>query len=158
MAAIEPIKNGKDYDDILNVGLKVGTGCPNVLDDVMVVQALLNYIRHFYNFAPQEPALVTPATGNPEPHLSRVIKAYQKNHNRNPNNRGKLTEDGIVGRAKGTTGWATHKTWTIVALNYECEIFYLARTDAKSDSMINDVLARNPLLNPMIKFGSVLQF
>lgn len=159
MAAIETIKDGTSFEEIINVGQKVGNGgYPNVVDDVMVVQALLNYIREVYNFAPSEPALGSPASGLPEPYLSKIIKAFQRHHNGLSGMRAKVTVDGVVGRAKGNVGWMPGRMWTIVALNYQCEVFFLARHDKRGDTMINDVLARNPMLNPMLRFGGVLQF
>lgn len=162
MGAIESVLDSGSYEEILNVGQKVGgPQYPNVHDDVMIVQALLNYVREVFNFAPSVSLLGSPASGLPEPYLGKVIKEFQRFHNKSPHTKSKVSEDGVVSRAKGKSHWGAHKMYTIFALNAQCEIYYLAhkyKNPDIPDSMIDHVMQKNPLLSPMVKIGSVFHF
>lgn len=158
MAKIEIIKDGIYSMEMFNVEAKVGAGGLNGWSDVVIVQALLKYSREFgKDFAPHLPKLGQP-TGASEPWLGELIKAYQADTNRQPHRKTKLKVDGVIGKARGTGGWGAGQRWTIVDLNYSCEVIFLAvrstfASDYKSDirklfPQVNTALGAFPLAFP----------
>ena len=143
MAAIETIADGKDIEQMINVGAKVGTGKTNLWGDVIVVQALLLYYKSRYDFAYGWE--VTPSgrpDGSHTAQLDRVVKAYQRHINRTTQAR--LTEDGLISKSKGTAEWKPGKRWTIVQLNYSCNYAYRADPSSTGTDYIVDVRAKYP--------------
>lgn len=122
MAAIETI-GGADF---INVEAKVGKSGVNGWSDVVIVQAFLKFFEEQMPnrfFAPGE---VPEPDGIPSPTLDSLILKYQKKSNKETG-RKRLTEDSVVGRARGKASWTAGKMWTIADLNYNCEILSLAK-------------------------------
>jgi hypothetical protein len=117
--------------EIMNVEERVGALKTNGWGDVLVVQALLKYVREGkggergFDFLPGEPPLRNPDGIFYRGETDRLILAYQKATNRGFG-RKTLTEDGVISHAKGKSTWGTGKKWTIVDLNEQAEIVCLA--------------------------------
>lgn len=118
---------------IMNVDEKVGVGKPNGWSDVMIVQALLKYIREgkgddrIFDYLPGEPSLRNPDGFFYPGETEKQILAYQKASNRKSFGKYRLKEDGVIGHARGKSGWSAGNKWTIVDLNTQAQIICLAR-------------------------------
>ena len=118
-------------EEIINVDEKVGVSKTNGWSDVLIVQALLKYVREGkggergFDFLPGEPPLRNPDGIFYRGETDRLILAYQKASNPR-SGRKILTEDGVISHAKGKSTWGTGKKWTIVDLNERAEIACLA--------------------------------
>jgi hypothetical protein len=148
MAAIETI----DSEDFINVEFKVGKSAVNGWSDVMAVQAFLKFFEEQYNgatFAPFAPGEVPEPNGTPDPNLAALILKYQRFANRDGNKKySSVSEDGVVGRAKGKSSWRVGKLWTIADMNYRATVLSLAKASAGtlSGDHIKDLFDRFPLL------------
>lgn len=118
--------------NILNVDEKVGLAKPNGWGDVVIVQALMKYIREGkggergFDFLHGEPSLRNPDGFFHPGETDKQILAYQKASNRKNFGKVRLKEDGVIGHAKGKSGWAAGNRWTIVDLNTQAQIICLA--------------------------------
>lgn len=148
MAAIETIEG----EDFINVEFKVGKGAVNGWSDVMAVQSFLKFFEEQYagaTKAPFAPGEVPEPNGTPDPNLAALILKYQRFANRDGNPRhNSVSEDGVVGRAKGKSSWRVGKLWTIADMNYRASIFSLAKssTGKLSGDYIKDLQDRFPTL------------
>jgi hypothetical protein len=133
--------------EIMNVDEKVGKAKINSWGDVMIVQALLKYVREGkggepgFDFLPGSPPLRNPDGIFYSGETDRVILAFQKFNNRGFG-RKKFTEDGVISHAKGRSTFGTGKKWTIVELSQQAEILCLARRHA--DNHITAILSAFP--------------
>lgn len=147
MAALETIADGRFTQEIINVGQKVGDGKPNLWSDIIAVQALLLYYKDFLDFAPGK--MVTPSgrpDGYPSSDLFQMIKTYQKFENKFYHQQ-EVSEDGVISKAKGASGWKPGKKWTIVQLNNSCaRVFTIDKLGAETN-YIPDVRTKYPEVN-----------
>lgn len=133
--------------EIMNVDDRVGKAKINGWGDVMIVQALLKYIREGkggesgYPFLPGEPPLRNPDGIFYPGETDRLIIEYQKFANREYG-RKVLTEDSVISHAKGRATAGTGKKWTVLELSERAEILCLARRHA--DNHITAILAGYP--------------
>jgi hypothetical protein len=121
MAVIETIDGG----DFINVEAKVGKGGINGWSDVVVVQAFLKFVEEQMPNIYFTPGEVPEPDGIPSSTLNTLILKYQKKSNK-VSGRKRLSEDSVVGKARGKASWAAGKMWTIADLNFQCEIISLA--------------------------------
>jgi hypothetical protein len=124
MAKVEWVADASRADgneQIINIDGKVGAGCSNYPDDVLIVEALLAYYKELDDFAPD--ILITRPINIWSPNTSLLITRFQNYINTNPRIGTTLKVDGITARARGKAEWGHHRRWTIVQLNYMCDMF-----------------------------------
>jgi hypothetical protein len=152
LAGIEVVKENDGVltgtEEILNVGAKVGKAGTNKAGDVIVVQSLLAYYRQHVNFAPF--ILMGRPNGVCDQALIQLIAHYQGHVNADILTKGKLTVDGVVGRAKGKTHWAPGKKWTIISLNDSCRTSYMLKNGGTDEDYISDVRRKFPEMEPAL--------
>lgn len=117
--------------EIMNVDDKVGLSKINGWGDVLIIQALLKYVREGkggergFEFLPGAPPLRNPDGIFYSGVTDKLILQYQKASNRSFG-RKVLTEDGIASHARGKSTWGTGKKWTVVDLSERAQIMCLA--------------------------------
>ena len=133
--------------EIINAEGKVGSSKLNGWSDVLIVQALLKYVREGkggergFDFLPGEPPLRNPDGIFYPGETERMILSYQTVSNRD-SRRKVLTEDGVISHAKGKSTFGTGKKWTIVDLNQRAQIMCLAQR--RGEDYIKDIQAAYP--------------
>jgi hypothetical protein len=156
--------------NILNVEQRVGLNKPNLWGDILIVQALLKYIRegkggeNGFNFLPADRSPLPNPDGNfrhgQKHSLDKLILAYQQSTNRNFVNspfvgKKRLTEDGVISRAKGFANLGGGKKFTIEDLNDTARVICLSR--GRDGDHIADIQKTFPQVNAVI-FGFALPF
>ncbi len=123
----------------INVTASVGNNGVNLEDDVMVVQALLKYSlperKFFRGMKFSEP------TGTMDNNTKTLIKQFQSFVRKTT--KAKVTVDGRIDPAKGTTAFGSKGQWTIQILNGAALEYYFL-SGAKGESYIHDLCRRFP--------------
>lgn len=136
MAKIDVINDFK----FLNVTAPVGANGVNLKDDVIVVQALLNYsLRYRNDFRGRKFPVVS---GGMDAGTLRLIKKLQDFINKSPHHQN-VTADGRIDPAKGDRVAGKKRRWTILELNLLALETWLLDS-ARNGSPIGDVCARYP--------------
>jgi len=147
MASIDTI----DGEDTINVTDVVGAvRAVNLIDDVIVVQALLAFIYSFPAFKQSVIPIPVP-TGTLDKNTARLILDYQQRSNRLNARNGspfRLLEDGRVSHARGKTEWGRNMLWTIIQMNFHASLFAAA---SRAPSLIPELVKRFPQLKDILK-------
>ncbi len=124
----------------LNVTAPVGANGVNLKDDVVIVQALLNYsLRKRGGFRGRKFPVVS---GGMDAGTLRLIKNFQDYVNDSPYHQN-VTADGRIDPAKGDRVAGKKRRWTILELNYLALEMWLL-DGGKNGGPIGDICARYP--------------
>ena len=138
-----------DEWEMINVTASVGRGCVNMKDDVIVVQALLNYVlENNKNFH----GSLLPVTGVLNRKTARRIKEFQEMINRTSGKHYQVSADGRINPAKndGVPGKRLH--WTISVMNDEAVTRH-ANEKKTSGDYIQELYRRFPPVATVLKNG-----
>lgn len=120
MATIDRYYYGPITHEFLNVTEVVGgRDGINLAEDVMIVQALLRFLKDFYRGFPESEC--PPITGGLDSMTRAAIEKYQKISNKERIKAlGRLVQDGRVSPARGDSFvfGGGNFTWTILSLNF----------------------------------------